>query len=54
MEFHQIDLRQIYCIQQGRNQYSYISRKTDYQRNQFVDGFVERVRLRVSGQTGYR
>ena len=54
MEFHQIDRRQIYCIQQGRNQYSYISRKTNDQRNQFVDGFVERVRLRVSGQTGYR
>ena len=54
MEFHQIDRRQIYCMQQGRNRYSYISRETDYQRNQFVDGFVERVRLRVSGQTGYR
>lgn len=54
MEFHQIDRRQIYYIQQGRNRYSYISRETDYQHNQFVDGFVERVRLRVSGQTGYR
>lgn len=54
MEFHQIDRRQIYCMQQGQNRYSYISRETDYQRNQFVDGFVERVRLRVSGQTGYR
>lgn len=54
MEFHQIDRRQIYCIQQGRSRYSYISRETDYQRNQFVDGFVERVLARVEGKTGYR
>lgn len=54
MEFHQIDRRQIYCMQQGRNRYSYISRETDYQRNQFVDGFVSRMIDRVEGKTGYR
>ena len=54
MEFHQIDRRQIYCMQQGRNRYSYVSRETDYQRNQFVDGFVSRMIDRVEGKTGYR
>lgn len=41
-------------MQQGRNRYSYISRETDYQRNQFVDGFVSRMIDRVEGKTGYR
>ena len=54
MEFHQIDRRQIYCMQQGRNRYSYVSRETDYQRNQFVDGFFSRIIDRVEGKGGYR
>lgn len=53
MEFHQIDRRQIY---RGNSYepHSYMSCETDYQRKQFVNGFVQRALSRVEGKTGYR
>ena len=53
VEFHQIDRRQIY---RGNpiEPHCYVSRETDFQRNQFVDGFVSRIIDRVEGKGGYR
>ena len=53
VEFHQIDRRQIYCGN-SIEPHSYVSRETDYQRNQFVDGFFSRIIDRVEGKGGYR
>lgn len=53
VEFHQIDRRQIYCGNSYKP-HSYVSRETDYQRNQFVDGFFSRIIDRVEGKGGYR
>ena len=53
VEFHQIDRRQIYCGN-SIDPHSYVSRETDYQRNQFVDGFFSRIIDRVEGKGGYR
>ena len=53
VEFHQIDRRQIYCGN-SYEPHSYVSRETDYQRNQFVDGFFSRIIDRVEGKGGYR
>lgn len=53
MEFHQIDRRQIYCGN-SNEPHSYVSCETDYQRNQFVDGFFSRIIDRVEGKGGYR
>lgn len=53
VEFHQIDRRQIY---RGNSiePHSYVSRETDYQRDQFVGGFFSRIIDRVEGKGGYR
>ena len=53
VEFHQIDRRQIYCGN-SYEPHSYVSRETDYQRNQFVDGFFSRIIDRVEGKGGDR
>ena len=53
VEFHQIERRQIY---RGNSiePHSYVSRETDYQRDQFVGGFFSRIIDRVEGKGGYR
>mgnify|MGYP000856373235 FL=1 len=53
VEFHQIDRRQIYCGN-SIEPHSYVSRETDYQRDQFVAGFFSRIIDRVEGKGGYR
>lgn len=44
---------QVYCGVSSKR-LSYISRKNKFQRNQFVDGFVERLINSVKGNVGYR
>ncbi len=53
MNLHQIDERQIY---RGsfNHPHSYISCTTEYERRQFVNGFVEKLLERVDRKTGYR
>ena len=52
IEFHQIDKRQIYRGISGKS--SYISRKSDYSKEKFVEGFREAVVARVENKIGYR
>ena len=52
IELHQIDKRQIYRGISGKS--SYISRKSDYSKKKFVEGFREAVVARVENKIGYR
>ena len=52
IEFQQIDKRQIYRGISGKA--SYISRKSDYSKEKFVEGFREAVVARVENKIGYR
>lgn len=52
IELHQIDKRQIYRGISGKS--SYISRKSDYSKEKFVEGFREAVVARVENKIGYR